>query len=123
MLKIKHLNIKICIFNIVLLIIVTVFLLKDVKYKSKPFYISERQNICGNIKYKSVYFGDESTVNNTTIVTNMFFIGTSKHSNSDYIEWLRIMIRSIGSPIVAYIDTKSEKTFVEEFQKYNKTGE
>ena len=69
-----------------------------------------------------IYFGDRQRISYTTVLTTMYFFGKSKHSKKDYEKWSGTMTRSIGAPIVAYIDTKVEEKMIKRFRDYNLTG-
>ena len=110
---------KIYIFYICLIIfVVNLFFLAD--FKSK--YDNE-SNLCPFIKYKTVYLGDQNRTSYTTIVTTLFIFSINKkRSNSSYYEWSGRMIKSLGAPVVAYIDYSLEEVFTKRFQKSNLTG-
>lgn len=71
---------------------------------------------------KIIYFGDRQRISYTTVLTTMYYFGKSKHSKKDYEKWSGTMTRSIGAPIVAYIDTKVEEKMIKRFRDYNLTG-
>lgn len=72
--------------------------------------------------YKIVYLGNQQRTSYSTVVTTLFLFGKSKHSSSNYDEWSNTMIKSLGAPIVAFIDFNWEKSFLERAKQYNVTG-
>ena len=72
--------------------------------------------------YKVVYLGNQQITSYTTVVTTLFQFGKSKHSSGDYDVWSTTMIKSLGAPIVAFIDFNWEKKFLERAKEFNLTG-
>ena len=75
-----------------------------------------------NNYFKIVYLGDQQHTSYITVITTLFYFGKCKHTNRDYDKWSKTMIKSMGVPIVAFIDFNWEKKFLERSKKYNITG-
>ena len=100
---------------------------KRMKKKSSGRYttnIIKPSSLCSDyINFsKVIYVGDRHRISHTTVLTTMYYFGKSKHSKKDYEKWSGTMTRSIGAPIVAYIDTKVEEKMIKRFRDYNLTG-
>ena len=57
-----------------------------------------------------------------TVVTALFLFNKSKHSNSSYDNWSHTMIKSIGVPMVAFVDNKTAPIFIQRCISNNITG-
>lgn len=75
-----------------------------------------------DINYKIVYLGDQGRTYNTTVIFTLFHFEKSKHPFTHYDRWSNRFIKSIGAPIVAFIDYYWEKKIIKRCQKYNITG-
>ena len=73
-------------------------------------------------EYKIVILGDEQRTSYITVVTTLFLFGRSKHSKNQYGAWSNTMLKSLGAPIVAFIDFNWEQKFIERCRENNITG-
>lgn len=104
-----------------ILTILTIFKMNSLHQES---FINETPNELDifDSNYKIVYLGNQQRTSYSTVVTTLFLFGKSKHSSSNYDEWSNTMIKSLGVPIVAFIDFNWEKSFLERAKQYNLTG-
>lgn len=72
--------------------------------------------------YKIIYFGNQQRYSYSTVVTTLFLFKKSKHTIINYETWSTTMIKSLGVPIVAFIDYNWEKSILKKAKKYNLTG-
>lgn len=50
------------------------------------------------------YIGNQSIESFGTVITILFHFNKSKHKSDEYEKWSEAMIKSIGAPMVAYVD-------------------
>lgn len=109
---------------VIIIIAIIIFLKKF--YSNQELFISNIENKSESRfdnNYKIVYFGDQRRISYTTIVTTLFLFEKSKHSSKEYNIWTNAMLKSLGVPIVAFVDYNWEKTFLERSKQNNLTGD
>jgi len=122
----KFLNFSKSCIIIVIIIFVVIFLFTP-KDQIPVFYISKSSpdEFITNSEY-SIYeikhLGNPKHISLTTVVTTLFRFSKSKHASDAYDEWSKTMIKSMGAPIVAFIDYNWANKFIERCKLNNITG-
>lgn len=76
--------------------------------------------------YKIKRVAGNSTTNGTsfvTVVTCMFRSGRETHSRENFEKWSTTMIKSMGSPLVAFVDVAWADLFATRLSQANLSGE
>ena len=90
---------------------------KEIPLQNDIIYVKK-----GNI-YEIFRFGNIDNTNNAvTIVSIYFSFDKSKHSKEEYKIWCETFLKSISSPLVAFIDYKSLDLFNKTIREQNLTA-
>lgn len=117
----KFFGIKFIIFNVLLV----VYALSVVFYHYETIWTNSlkiKSKKTSVNKYEIKYFGEQNQTSYVTLVTSLFQPDKSKHSPRDYEKWTDTMLKSIGSPIVAFVDVQWSDFVVRQFTANNLTG-
>ena len=92
------------------------------------FYYQTLQSTYFVLKEKSpfqvVHLGDHTTITSfATVVTALYRFNESKHTSQSYDIWSQILIKSIGVPLVAFLDNETAQSFIPQCILNNITGQ
>jgi hypothetical protein len=78
----------------------------------------------GSTIYRVVTLGEskKNVKNHVTVVTTLFQFGKSKHPIEFYEMWSENMIKSLGTPFVAFVDFNWSHKFIKKCKEQNLTG-
>lgn len=116
----------------ILIILIIILIYQLHLYVDHQNKISRLQNNYGkslnknknNNIYEIVKLGDENRTNTSyvTLVFAQFKFKKSKHSIESYENWSDVMMKSFGSPFVAFVDYNWSEKFIKKIQELNLTG-
>lgn len=88
-----------------------------IKINSIPNVYETREGV-----YLIKYVGNRNITSFSTVVTCLFRTARSKHSNLAYSKWSHTLIKSLSSPLIAFVDVTWADFFIEKLTAANLTG-
>lgn len=106
-------------------ILAATFLILFFKSKNQPYendvYIQLDSSVRNN--HSNIYYiGNQSLESFTTVITTLFDLKKSKHKQNEYDKWSETMLKSMGAPLVAYVDNFWAEKFIKRCNELNLTG-